>query len=262
MTGKSWVDSVLLHKMESTHRHSAKLKSQHWHWLNGEMYTRTPAFIFLRIMSFCQFTSFVSRVKSVMRSPLSAVRQIIGFRPSKHSVTCCDESGVSLNRLLEALNSINSYHFCILHFFRLRSVLAESLVHDDSFEQYFHRKVDKGQFGVSYSSGDIFRWQQSNVQCYKGSVVVIVRWFSRVWVIGLLSDSLYRTLYSVCTVYCTHVTPVSDSVARGLSDWRQRRVTTQHKPDDPGSLVSRVDIVWSTLQWYCCRHGPAAVMSV
>ena len=58
---------------------------------------------------------------------------------------------------------------------------------------------------------------------------------------------LYSSMYSACTVYCTHVTPVSVPVARSLSDRRQRKVTTQHKPRVHlmilPALVSKLDIV-------------------
>ena len=75
------VSVSVLYTLVSTY---TELKSQHWHWLNGEIYTRTQAFTFLLPLNvILPVLRHRTRKKCHERWELqSAVMQIIGFRPS------------------------------------------------------------------------------------------------------------------------------------------------------------------------------------
>ena len=146
---------------------------------------------------------------------------------------------VSLNRLLEAINSINSYHFCIRCISSSFSVcfLFMAFCLKPSINVKWRSNADKlSQFEVIFSS-DGFVWQQRSINVHYRKVLL---WL---WLILCGDFPVYELLaYSQthCTVcctlqytHCTHVTPVSDPVARSLSGRRHRKVTTQHKPSSP-----------------------------
>ena len=72
------------------------------------------------------------------------------FRPIRTFISVCEDRGLEAFVInMTCLGVTQPDHY---------PEVRLACVHDVSFEQDFHRKVDKlGQFGVSFSSGDIFR---------------------------------------------------------------------------------------------------------